>query len=155
MQSALQIFARPAILARQRFCNIAGSLTNLAPEALPVHPGAQTCRLTFGQLGSPCTRFVGVPPFRSGTLTGLFKAIQSGIEHPTFVDCFDMRLSAVVDSLDRDPHQRISAVEALCLLERGQILLPVQRGCCEVHFWPLAAKKSAMTTRKPSFFTQC
>ena len=93
-----------------------------------------------------------MPPFRSGTLTGLFKAIQSGIEHPTFVDCFDMRLSAVVDSLDRDPHQRISAVEALCLLERGQILLPVQRGCCEVHFLAFGGKEVCHDYKKTLIF---
>ena len=113
--------------------DVVGSLTNLAPEALPALPDMQTC--PSGYKGRPVdvwacgvTIFeaaVGFPPFRGRNLRSLFSSIKQGVGCPGFYDMMtcSAHLPALPDMLACEPQQRCSALEALRLMMSRELLL--------------------------------
>ena len=96
-----------------------GSLTNLAPEALPSVPGErQSAQIYQGRpvdVWAAAITFyevvAGVPPFRGSSFAKLLQAIQQGIdlEERNFFDPLDLSFPALGQMFAKEPEQRCTA----------------------------------------------
>ena len=117
--------------------DIAGSLTNLAPEALPFPPALrQSAQMYKGRpvdVWAVAITFyelvVGLPPFRGSTLPRLFEAIKRGIalQERNFFDPLDCSFPALGQMLASEPGQRCTAEQALHQHLRYEAEVPLRK----------------------------